>query len=239
MVAGCVRTVYLVKAEGPDIDKTWNTFNVIIAGKTEGDFGIICACAPSLRSAFKYHFYGHGTTGGSGSGTTGESSNSRSTDINTAPQASSNGHRNKAIQKLWTQPWSSPTMTEEFLMHERVATSDSGNSLRVITDAYDHEHDHNLDDISILQSSTSPKNGQRFSNYNDSIGRHDFTPSSLAAMPESTIPELDRTSKPSVGSHHIAVHLRLARPHNEEERSKQKSPLPPVGLFHIRPSPRS
>jgi hypothetical protein len=234
-----VRTVYLVKAEGPDIDKTWNTVNVIIAGKTEGDFGIICACAPSLRSAFQYHFCGHGATNGSGSGATGQPSNSRLTDTDTAPQTSPSGKRNKEIQKPWTQRWSSPTPTEEFPLHERVVTSDSGNSLGIIADAYDHEHDPNLDDVSILQSSTLPKNGQRFGNYNDDIRRHDFTAPSLSAVPKPTILESDRISRPSVRSHHIADRLRLARPRNGGRRSERKSLLPPVGSFHSRTSPRS
>ncbi|KIW06061.1 uncharacterized protein PV09_03234 [Verruconis gallopava] len=78
VIAGTVRTVYLVKAEGPDIDKTWNIFNVIIAGTTEGDFGIMCACAPSLKSAFSYHFGTHGLT--QNTGVSNPSSNSWSTD---------------------------------------------------------------------------------------------------------------------------------------------------------------
>jgi hypothetical protein len=75
-----VRTIYLVKAEGPDIDKTWNTFDVIIAGKTEGDFGIICACAPSLRSCFKYHFGNRSKMIGTGSEAAGQSGPSGGTE---------------------------------------------------------------------------------------------------------------------------------------------------------------
>jgi hypothetical protein len=51
--AGIVRTYYLVRVESSDIDKTWNGFNVFVAGIAELNLGIMCACAPSIQHFFK------------------------------------------------------------------------------------------------------------------------------------------------------------------------------------------
>jgi len=48
--AGIVRTVYFAKMQDNSyIDKTWIGFNVYVSGIAEGNIGIVCACAPSLR----------------------------------------------------------------------------------------------------------------------------------------------------------------------------------------------
>src|ERR1700761_3120289 len=49
VVAGCVRTFYLSKAEGTQ-DKSWYVFDVYVASIAEMNIAIICACAPSLKS---------------------------------------------------------------------------------------------------------------------------------------------------------------------------------------------
>lgn len=110
MIAGIVRTVYLVKAEGPDIDKTWNTFNAIVAGKTEGDFGIICACAPSLRSCFKYHFGNRSRMGGS-------------TNENSQPSGRSKDQPRPSLNEITPRPEAgkSPALSEEILMSARLS----------------------------------------------------------------------------------------------------------------------
>jgi len=51
-----IRTYYLVQFSGDYLDKTWLGFNVIIAGMTEIEVGIMCACAPSIRSLFRSYF---------------------------------------------------------------------------------------------------------------------------------------------------------------------------------------
>jgi hypothetical protein len=56
VLAGIVRTIYLGQAYGSNPDKSWLTFNVVAAGTAEGYVGIICACAPSLRSCFRNYF---------------------------------------------------------------------------------------------------------------------------------------------------------------------------------------
>jgi hypothetical protein len=55
-VPSVFRLMYLVRAAQPNADRTWNAFNALIAGKTEGDIGIICACAPCLHVFFKHFF---------------------------------------------------------------------------------------------------------------------------------------------------------------------------------------
>jgi hypothetical protein len=70
VVAGIVRTVYLAKIESDDIDKTWNSFNLFVAGMAEGDLAIICASAPSLKSCFRNFFNDHFTTKGGTKGDT-------------------------------------------------------------------------------------------------------------------------------------------------------------------------
>jgi len=47
------------------VDKTWLGFNVFAAGTAEGNIGIICACAPSLKSCFRVYFKDHFTALGS------------------------------------------------------------------------------------------------------------------------------------------------------------------------------
>jgi hypothetical protein len=54
--AGIVRTFYLVRVESSDIDKTWNGFNVFVAGIAELNLGIICACAPSVQHFLRTSF---------------------------------------------------------------------------------------------------------------------------------------------------------------------------------------
>ena len=53
VIAGIVRTIYLVRIETNDPDKSWNGFNVFVAGIAELNLGIICACAPSLKYLFQ------------------------------------------------------------------------------------------------------------------------------------------------------------------------------------------
>lgn len=56
VIAGIVRTIYLREASGSNPDKTWMAFNVMVAGTVEGNIGIVCACAPSLRSIYRSFF---------------------------------------------------------------------------------------------------------------------------------------------------------------------------------------
>src|ERR1700753_2930756 len=49
VLAGCIRTFYLGKAEGT-ADKSWYVFDTYIASIAEMNVAIICACAPSLKS---------------------------------------------------------------------------------------------------------------------------------------------------------------------------------------------
>ena len=79
VVAGIVRTVYLSKVESDDIDKTWNSFNVFVAGMAEENVAIICACAPSLKSCFRNFFKDRFTTKGSSYGMTSRSKNTETT----------------------------------------------------------------------------------------------------------------------------------------------------------------
>jgi len=76
VIAGIVRTIYLAQLQSSNLDKTWLSFNVLAAGIAEGNIGIICACAPSLKSCFRSFFRDHistmrsktaGSTGNSGS----------------------------------------------------------------------------------------------------------------------------------------------------------------------------
>ncbi|QDS67865.1 hypothetical protein FKW77_007831 [Venturia effusa] len=56
VISGIVRTIQLSKVQGFDFDKTWLGFNVFVAGIAEGNIGIICACAPSIKSCFRAYF---------------------------------------------------------------------------------------------------------------------------------------------------------------------------------------
>jgi hypothetical protein len=57
VVAGIVRTIYLNLATGPKPDKSWNIFSVWAASLAEANLGIMCACAPSLKSVFGKFFH--------------------------------------------------------------------------------------------------------------------------------------------------------------------------------------
>ncbi|TID16456.1 hypothetical protein E6O75_ATG11574 [Venturia nashicola] len=61
VIAGVIRTIQLSKVQGFDFDKTWLGFNVFVAGIAEGNIGIICACAPSIKSCFRAYFRDHST----------------------------------------------------------------------------------------------------------------------------------------------------------------------------------
>jgi hypothetical protein len=74
VAAGCVRTYYLVRVESSDIDKTWNGFNVFVAGIAELNLGIMCACAPSVHHFFKDFFRNLTKVTGYGSSQGGNSS---------------------------------------------------------------------------------------------------------------------------------------------------------------------
>ncbi|KAE9987502.1 hypothetical protein EG328_002487 [Venturia inaequalis] len=56
VIAGIVRTIHLSKVQGFALDKTWLGFNVFVAAIAEGNLGIICACAPSIKSLFRAYF---------------------------------------------------------------------------------------------------------------------------------------------------------------------------------------
>jgi len=62
VIAGIVRTAYLSQVQSLSVDKTWLGFNVFVAGIAEGNLGIICACAPSLKSCFRVYFKDHFTS---------------------------------------------------------------------------------------------------------------------------------------------------------------------------------
>src|ERR1700753_1151806 len=49
VLAGCIRTFYLGKAEGT-ADKSWYVFDAYVASIAEMNIAVICACAPSLKS---------------------------------------------------------------------------------------------------------------------------------------------------------------------------------------------
>jgi len=56
VIAGCVRTFYLSEATSKKPDKSWNVFSVWAASIAEANVGIMCACAPSLKSIFGKFF---------------------------------------------------------------------------------------------------------------------------------------------------------------------------------------
>ena len=56
VVPSAFRLIYLVRAAQPDADRLWQSYQALISGKTEGDVGIICACAPSLNIFFRRFF---------------------------------------------------------------------------------------------------------------------------------------------------------------------------------------
>lgn len=61
-MAGIIRTIHLSNVQGSNFDKTWLGFNVFAAGIAEGNIGIICACAPSIKSCFRAYFTDDSTT---------------------------------------------------------------------------------------------------------------------------------------------------------------------------------
>ena len=100
MAAGIVRTVYLSKVESDDIDKTWNSFNVFVAGMAEENVAIICASAPSLKSCFRNFFKDTFTTRGSSYGNSYEnSSGSKNTDTSQSWKRSHRSNESESEKK--------------------------------------------------------------------------------------------------------------------------------------------
>ncbi|KAI7537592.1 hypothetical protein KC331_g10845 [Hortaea werneckii] len=59
IVAGIVRTFYIWKGLMDTYDETWYAYPLWIAAAVEIDVGVICACAPALKTLF--HFSTHNT----------------------------------------------------------------------------------------------------------------------------------------------------------------------------------
>ncbi|RMY26120.1 hypothetical protein D0867_00258 [Hortaea werneckii] len=59
IVAGIVRTYYIWKGLMDTYDETWYAYPLWIAAAVEIDVGVICACAPALKTLF--HFSTHNT----------------------------------------------------------------------------------------------------------------------------------------------------------------------------------
>ena len=58
VAVGCVRTVFLGRAQELMVDKFWLAFNVFVASVAECNLAIVCACAPSLKALFGRYFRG-------------------------------------------------------------------------------------------------------------------------------------------------------------------------------------
>lgn len=63
--AGIVRTYYISRALFQTYDETWDGYPAWISGAIELDLGLICACAPALRTLFSTYFPNFGSKAGS------------------------------------------------------------------------------------------------------------------------------------------------------------------------------